>query len=338
MSDKQLALTVRKMSPAVYEEQRAVTDLKARFQDDLKNSEAARQFLGVCLHYQLDPFLGEIYPYHGRVYVGEPGWREKIGKHAKGQLAGITSRQATQEEREQYQIQAGDWFAVATVTRRLPTGEMFTTESHATLRKAELHGTKHLPADVEPWAMAEKRARVRGLRTAFGDTLKGHIPAEIANTEYAGETIDVEPRAAQPALIEPTPEEASETIKQTAAARQRQDNQRQFWARVKEMGGLQKPGGAPSQERIHKLLKLPCGKRIHDQGPKAGCHALKDWIQEMVRGGKSEAEAWETATLAVENAYAGLMHASGGEIPEMDEWEQHLRGEMPEAAEEFPEE
>lgn len=158
---------------AIYEPPpREMTRLKAAFSKDLSTPDAIKEFATICRYYDLDPFIGEIVPMHGRIYVEEAGWLRHIQQKAPGQLVEYNAGICDKAERDLMSVKDGDWLAWGKVTRRYPNGATFPVRELATVTKDELSGSgDYKPVQKEPWRMAMKRARVRGLRIAFREVL-----------------------------------------------------------------------------------------------------------------------------------------------------------------------
>jgi hypothetical protein len=172
---------------AVYEPPpREMTRLKAAFSGDLKTVESIKEFATICRFYDLDPFIGEIVPMHGRIYVEEAGWLRHIQQKAPGQLVKYNAGMCDKVEREAMGIAEGTWLAWGEVVRRYPNGTLFPVRELATVTKDETAGGGgYAPIAKEPWRMAMKRARVRALRIAFREVLHadaveiGDAPIEV---------------------------------------------------------------------------------------------------------------------------------------------------------------
>ena len=167
-------------------------------------------FIAFCNKYQLNPWMGHITPFEGRPYVQHDGWLHLINRDAPGQLVGLESRPATEEEYALYRVAAGDYFAVAILRRRWPNGNEITLTRRALipvrLTAPSANEAKAMnerpglatarPLISEPWDMAEKRARVRVMRMAFNDVLGGIAPAatveEVQADPETGEIIEGE--------------------------------------------------------------------------------------------------------------------------------------------------
>lgn len=282
---------------------RAMAELQARFPDDLKQPRAARQFLALCLTYDLDPLMGELVPFAGRPYITDGGWLKLIQKHAPGQLVRNESRLATDPERRELRLQEGDWMAIATVTRKWQNGETLTTTRRGLVRVAETKGTGHRPIEKEPWEMAEKRARVRALRTAFRDVL------EVVTPRFGDDRREYAMDEDAPAELVPPPSpEPAKTIE--ANAKQAEKNARgEFFATAERLG-------LNTQLRVHEtMILLGCAGKLHDDeaDPRA-CHALREFIQELVKAGDTEDAAWERAKIRLEKNAA--LDKGQQELPE----------------------
>jgi len=133
----------------------------ARFPQALKPEEK-RMLAMVAITYGFDPLMGEITIYQGRPYVSIDGRYRKAQE--TGIFNGITSRPATKQEREEWQIPDGDYFVKSTVEIR--GGGHF--EGWGRVFKAETVGGQGFkPVEKNPQRMAEKRADAQALRKAF---------------------------------------------------------------------------------------------------------------------------------------------------------------------------
>jgi hypothetical protein len=149
-------------------------------------------FIAICNKYELNPWMGHITPFHGRPYIQHDGWLHLINREAMGQLAGLLSRPATPEEYKLFRIPPADYFAIGTATRRYPGGNEVTLTRRALVKASETVGSGHRPVEIEPWEMAEKRARVRVLRSLFNDCMgRVGLPSPAVDVE-TGEVIEAE--------------------------------------------------------------------------------------------------------------------------------------------------
>ena len=148
--------------------------LKGRFPKDLATAEAMNQFLAVCISTGLNPFLGEILPIHGRIYVTEVGWLRLIDQRRPNTLLVDDVRLGSEEEARALGIMGSGWLAIATVTRLLNTArgpvERTTTEQ-AFLSMGAVNASPIDAVREEPWRQAAKIARVRALRRAYPDVV-----------------------------------------------------------------------------------------------------------------------------------------------------------------------
>lgn len=166
--------------------------LVSRFGErDFGQALSVSMFIALCNKYELNPWMGHITPFEGRPYIQHDGWLHLINREAPGQLIGLESRPATEEEYKLYRIDAGDYFAVAVLIRRWPNGNEITLTRRALIPARltapssneargieERPGTaKTRPLVADPWDMAEKQARVRVMRMSFNDVLGGVAPA-----------------------------------------------------------------------------------------------------------------------------------------------------------------
>ena len=133
----------------------------ARFPQALNPAEKKMLAL-VAITYGFDPLMGEITVYQGKPYVSIDGRYRKAQE--SGIFNGVTSRPATKQEREEWQIPDGDYFVKSTV--EIKGGGHF--EGWGRVFKAETVGGKGFtPVEKNPQRMAEKRADAQALRKAF---------------------------------------------------------------------------------------------------------------------------------------------------------------------------
>ena len=167
------------------------TALISRFGDrEFGTALSPMQFIALSNAYGLNPWMGHIMPFHGRVYIEREGWMHLINREAPGQLAAIDARQAFPDEYEQFNVPREEYYAVATVVRRWPVKGLkpkdwptttFTRRAILTRRqaqasedevKAQGRGAKARHVVEDPWDMALKQATVRALRMGFNDCLQ----------------------------------------------------------------------------------------------------------------------------------------------------------------------
>lgn len=191
---------------AVRDEKGAAMQLRARFSQDLTTDDRIAEFLNVCKVYDLDPFIGEIVPFQGRPYVTEAGRMRKIQDNAPGELTLIETRIGTKEEGEQYELEAGDILAFATLERTYKNGRTLRMTGHGIVKnrerrpsedetKAIARGARVRPIVQDPWMMAEKRARVPLLLKMFPDCLAGikELPDyDEREVEFGGQAYKVD--------------------------------------------------------------------------------------------------------------------------------------------------
>lgn len=147
------------------------TLLKARFPADLTNPVALAEFLNVAYATGLNPFMMEIVPIQGRIYITEMGWQRLVDSRAPGQLVLDECRLADPEEYALFGNPEG-WLAVATIHRFMPeTGQTRVVHDFGLLTKKAWQNSKVGPVKDEPWRQAMKTARVRALRKAFPEVL-----------------------------------------------------------------------------------------------------------------------------------------------------------------------
>lgn len=188
--------------------------LVSRFGDrEFGNALTISQFIALSNAYGLNPWMGHIMPFNGRVYIEREGWMHLINREAPGQLAAIDARQAHPDEYEQFAVPREEYFAVATVIRRWPvkgikpkdwptttfTRRAILTRQQTQTTEAEqaAHGrgakARHVVED--PWDMALKQATVRALRMGFNDCLQKATPDGLPPVEPEAEGDVLEARA-----------------------------------------------------------------------------------------------------------------------------------------------
>ena len=147
--------------------------LVSRFGDkEFSAALTVSHFIAVCNTYGLNPWMGQITPFHGRPYIQHDGWLNLINREAPGQLVRLDARPATDAEYKQFRVNESNYFAIATATRRYPGGNEVSLTRRAQVQAKEVEGGQgYKPIEIEPWEMAEKRARVRVLRSLFNDCM-----------------------------------------------------------------------------------------------------------------------------------------------------------------------
>jgi hypothetical protein len=161
---------------AMSEQQMLARINQARFPKDLTPVEKGL-LVRVALDYGLDPAMSELIIYQGRPYVTIDGRRRKAQE--TGLLDGVSTRPATQEERQSWDIPEGDYFFFAEVWRK---GASRPFIGYGRVRKAETKpqgAAGFRPIENDPQGMAAKRAEARALRMAFSVPLPS---AETAGT------------------------------------------------------------------------------------------------------------------------------------------------------------
>lgn len=149
------------------------TLLKARFPRDLTDPKKLVEFLTVCRVTNLNPFLQEIVPIHGRLYITEIGWGRLIDERAPGELVRDEVTLAAPEDYERFGLsEEYGWLAVATIGRFMPsTGQTRIVTDYSFLSQADVKGSSMSVIKAEPWRQCMKTARVRALRKAFPEVL-----------------------------------------------------------------------------------------------------------------------------------------------------------------------
>ena len=154
----------------------------AKFPQDLTPADK-RLLAEVAISYGLDPLMNEVSIYQGRPFVSIDG-RYRLAQET-GELDGVESRPATKQEREDWEIPAGDRFFRAEVWRKGATRPF--VGWGRVLQSEEIGGKGFKPVEKNPQRMAEKRAEAQALRKAF------HIPLpSIEDIGYRdGRVVDV---------------------------------------------------------------------------------------------------------------------------------------------------
>jgi len=188
--------------------------LISRFgQKEFGDSLTVGQFILICNKYGLNPWMGHMMPFNGRVYIEREGWMHLINREAPGQLAAIDARQASPDEYAQFKVAPDDYFAVATIIRRWPVKGVkpkdwpittFTRRAILTRRQAQAseaetdargRGAKARHVVEDPWDMALKQATVRALRMGFNDCLQKATPEGLPPVEPESEGDVIEAQA-----------------------------------------------------------------------------------------------------------------------------------------------
>lgn len=158
----------------------------------------------VAISYGLDPLMGELVIYQGKPVVSIDGRYRKA--HETGELAGVSSRPATQEERTAWEIPEGDYFFRAEVYKKDSTMPFV---GWGRVRKEETAPPKSgaagfRPLEVNPQRMAEKRAEAQALRKAFYLPLPS-AEAPEAEVRLEDMSLKVESHPAEPESVTPAP-------------------------------------------------------------------------------------------------------------------------------------
>jgi len=188
------ALAKRETTILIKDTPGAQKALVSRFGDkEFSTALTVSHFIAVCNTYGLNPWMGQITPFHGRPYIQHDGWMSLINREAPGQLVGIDARPATDAEYKQFRVAESAYFAIATATRRYPGGNSVSLTRRALVQTKEVEGGQgYKPIEIEPWEMAEKRARVRVLRSLFNDCMaKVGVPTPSVDTQ-TGEVLEGE--------------------------------------------------------------------------------------------------------------------------------------------------
>lgn len=168
-----------------------------------------------AITYQLDPVMNELMLFQGNLFVSIDGRYRKAQE--TGNLAGVETRPATQEERTAWGIGDDDYFFRSEVYVKgverafVGWGRVRAVETKA---PADPRKRGFRPLETNPQRMAEKRAEAQALRKAF------HIPlpsAETIGEEAYPDAIDTEAREFPPDdETKPPYDEPSEAEEQEA--------------------------------------------------------------------------------------------------------------------------
>ena len=177
----------------------------AKFPKDLTTPEK-KMLAQVAITYGFDPLMGEITIYQGRPWVSIDGRYRKAQE--TGKLDGVSTRPATKQEREDWQIPDGDYFFRSEVYVK---EARFPFVAWGRVRGSETQGGKgYTPVETNPQRMAEKRAEGQALRKAF------HIPLpsieDIGSPDYGIESTAIEVNTDTGEIVE-TPSEPPESTR-----------------------------------------------------------------------------------------------------------------------------
>ncbi|TEU01983.1 MAG: hypothetical protein E3J29_00195 [Dehalococcoidia bacterium] len=206
MNQETKAVTKRDAALVIKDTDATKRALISRFgQREFGDSLTVGQFIAIANAYGLNPWMGHMMPFNGRVYIERDGWTHLINREAPGQLAAIDARQAYPDEYEQFKVAREDYFAVATIIRRWPVKGLkpkdwptttFTRRAILTRRQAQVtdaevaargRGAKARHVVEDPWDMALKQAAVRALRMGFNDCLQKATPEGLPAVEPEAE-------------------------------------------------------------------------------------------------------------------------------------------------------
>lgn len=198
--------------------------LEAKFPRELNNPQAIAQFTAICMAVNLNPFLGEIIPIHGRPYITEEGWLRMIDERAPGELVVDKTELATEKEKKGFGIEVPGWLGKATIVRRVnaPGGPAdrevidWSFFSQWDMENSVISAVK-----AEPWRQAMKGAHVRALRRAFRDVL-----AKTVGQLGIGDELDPNLHAEAMAELGAGEPDTGDD----------KSNRSRFWARATKMG------------------------------------------------------------------------------------------------------
>jgi len=146
-----------------------------------------------AITYALDPIMGELMLYQGRLYVSIDGRYRKAQE--TGHLDGVTTRPATKAERQEWEIPDGDFFFRSEVYVKdcshpfVGWGRVRQVETKA---HPDPRRRGYRPLETNPQRMAEKRAEAQALRKAFHTPLPS--AEAIGDEEPYPDAINVEAR------------------------------------------------------------------------------------------------------------------------------------------------
>jgi hypothetical protein len=149
------------------EKQMMVRVEMARFPQELPLQDK-KLLAQVAITYGFDPLMGEVTIYQGKPYVSIDGRYRKAQE--TGNLDGVESRPANQQELIDWKIPEGDYFFRADVYVKgasrpfVGWGRIFKKE---TIAREGKPGDNYKPSVTNPQRMAEKRAEAMALRKAF---------------------------------------------------------------------------------------------------------------------------------------------------------------------------
>jgi hypothetical protein len=173
----------------------------AKFPQDLKPDEK-KLLAQVAITYGFDPLMGEVTIYQGRPFVSIDG-RYRAAQET-GELDGVETRPANEQERKDWQIPDGDFFFRAEVYVK---GASRPFVGWGRVRSVETQGGKGFkPVETNPQRMAEKRAEAQALRKAF------HIPLpSVEDIGAPGTEVDYKITVEKPKAKQKTTAKKQET-------------------------------------------------------------------------------------------------------------------------------
>ena len=133
-------------------------------------NQKQREAIGqVCVEYGLDPLMNELMIYQGRPYVTVAARLRKAQE--AGDFAGISTRAATNDEKESRGYQIFDYVMLAEAYKMIDGVRAGPFQGWGVVKKGTAdRADKHLPIGDNPAQHAEKRAISRAVRMAW------HIP------------------------------------------------------------------------------------------------------------------------------------------------------------------
>ena len=133
-------------------------------------TKVQREAIGqICVEYGLDPLMSELMIYQGRPYVTVAARLRKAQE--AGDFAGISTRAATNDEKESRGYQIFDYVMLAEAYKMIDGVRAGPFQGWGVVKKGTAdRADKHLPIGDNPAQHAEKRAISRAVRMAW------HIP------------------------------------------------------------------------------------------------------------------------------------------------------------------
>ena len=158
----------------------------------------------VARNYGLDPLMNELTVLYGNVYIEVAGRLRKA--QDTSELAGVSVRPMTKDERDAYRVELGDFGSHAIVKRVLPSGHVAEHEGWGIIRGTEVRRNiaaaeaNHkdpwsIPLVKDPQLHSDKRAKAAALKNGFSIPLPS---AENVDLTQPPPTITVMGKDGQP--------------------------------------------------------------------------------------------------------------------------------------------